>query len=845
MKDILEEFPPRPSSEMNPLRRVFLRALDSLVGDLRFASRYFARHQATVAIIVAVLALGTGANTMMFSLIQAEFRRPAPAVPDDPAHVRLWAQERPTTTTRWDLRPFTWPELQSLAQRSTIFTQVGAWTEDDLVLQAGDSAVARGINGQFVTPNYWSTVGVRLAAGQGFAPGTADSPDFTAIMSHAMATQLYGDPARAIGQKVLVNEVPLRLVGVAPARFQGAMKNMNAALWMPLGTRAAILRVPPRWMEQDAVLGAFARLAPGASRDQATALVAQVITASLPDSAARVGMARSAHVHTLYAPPPGDIGQNSVATFGVLMVTAVVVLLVSWMNVSSLMVAAAVGRRHEIAVRLSLGASRLRLLRQLVTESTALAIAGATLGLLVAWWALAAMGSAMGAGYDMTPDMGTFAFTFALAAGTGMLFGLSPALHAMRGVAGALRDAKVTSAGRARLQRGFVVGQIVLSQPLLVVLALLLWQLVTGYEPFAARTGERVIALGLGTMQTGAAGQREQAVDELVPRIAAHAGVAAAVPDAAGFDVRRIVAPDRVTRAAGDTVRTMVHLEGAAPGWFGIVDVPIVFGRDVALADSAAANRPIVIGSDLARALWGDVNPVGRVLASPSFRAGQDSISMTVVGVYDATAKLPEWAYGGPSGNVELRVFTAHGARWRRDRILVRTRGPAEPFLPELQSFMRQAAPSLPVTGVQTLAQADAEDYRFTLRMSGLALAGGLVALLLASLGLYGVVSLAVQQRTREIGIRIAVGAQPARVARAFLASGVRVGAIGLVIGLPVTVGAMAFGISRGVVNHEGLNPYATGAVIAAIMLIVASLATWLPARRAARVDPATTLRDD
>lgn len=220
---------------------------------------------------------------------------------------------------------------------------------------------------------------------------------------------------------------------------------------------------------------------------------------------------------------------------------------------------------------------------------------------------------------------------------------------------------------------------------------------------------------------------------------------------------------------------------------------------------------------------------------------------MTVVGVYDATAKLPEWAFGGPPGSpsVEVRIFTAHGGRWRRDRILVRTRGPAEPFLPELQSFMRQAAPSLPVTGIQTLAQADAEDYGFALRMSGLALGGGLVALLLASLGLYGVVSLAVQQRTREIGIRIAVGAHPALVARAFLASGVRVSVIGLAIGLPVTVGAMAFGISRGVINDEGLNPYATGAVIAAIMLIVAALATWMPARRAARVDPAMTLRDE
>jgi ABC-type antimicrobial peptide transport system permease subunit len=189
------------------------------------------------------------------------------------------------------------------------------------------------------------------------------------------------------------------------------------------------------------------------------------------------------------------------------------------------------------------------------------------------------------------------------------------------------------------------------------------------------------------------------------------------------------------------------------------------------------------------------------------------------------------------------RVFTAHGKHWRNDQILVRTRGPAEPFLPELQRFIRAQAPSLPVSSMLTLAQVDAQAYRDTLRGAMLAGAGGALALLLASLGLYGVVSLAVQQRTREIGIRIAVGAEPERVARMFLASGVRVSVIALLLGLPLSVVGLKLAIAQGIFIAPGVNAYAIGAGIAVLLLAVASAATWVPARRAARVDPATTLR--
>ena len=217
---------------------------------------------------------------------------------------------------------------------------------------------------------------------------------------------------------------------------------------------------------------------------------------------------------------------------------------------------------------------------------------------------------------------------------------------------------------------------------------------------------------------------------------------------------------------------------------------------------------------------------------------------MTVIGVYDATRRLPAMAGSGPPGSGDkMGVFTARGGQWRRDVILVRTRGPAEPFLPELQRFARARAPSLPVTSMLTLAQEDETKYREMLQMTALVGAAGAVALLLASLGLYGVIALAVRQRTREIGVRIALGAHPMRVARMFLASGVRASLLGLALGLPLSIAALKIGVSQGFAPPSVMSPYLIGAVIAFVLLAVASAATWVPARRAAGVDPARTLR--
>jgi putative ABC transport system permease protein len=825
--------------------------LHSLANDLRFAFRYFSRQKSTTAIIVAVLSLASGANILIFSVFQGRFLRPAAGVPEDPAHALVWMQERPTPAGSWDLIDLPGPQLRQLAERRETFASVAAWVEEYAILAGADSAGALNAPVTFVTPNFFTTLGVPITHGRNLLQETQGKADLSAVMAELHAEQLFGSPEQALGKRLLVNKVPVEIVGIAPRYFRGATRDdVEPVLFIPLSARSDLIGAPARWLDDDGshALRVFARLAPGASFEQATAVAQQVAIATLPDSASRVGMTRMAEVRHLGAMPPWDAGLEVVLTFTLIGALGILILLVGWMNVSALMVAAAVARRQEIAVRLALGASRFRIVRQLVTESTIISLVGAAGGSILAFWLLSMVVASDVNGMVLTPDVGTFAFVIVLAVVTGILFGLSPALHATRSVAGALRDSGHGSTGRSRLQRTLVVAQIALSQPLLVMLMILLQMVISDYQPIAPETSREVIGVTFRpNLDSAQAELGPQQVEHLIPRIAARPEVLAVVPAAAGFDVRGVHVPDREGRiAAGDTVPTSLHLEGAAPGWFGVLDVPIVLGRDVMLADTASTDRPVVIGVDLAQALYGDANPVGQILYSPPLRGqSQDSIAMTVVGVYDSRVKVPGMLWAGTSSrsSIPYRIYTAHGKAWQKGRVLIRTRGPAAGYLPDLQRFAIAEAPQLPISSIMTLQQMDEQEFRVTVRVSLLAALGGLIALTLASLGLYGVVALSVRQRTREIGIRIAVGAEPKQVARMFLRSGMKSAVIGLAIGLPVTLAALQVLIAQGEMRMSETLPAFVGVVIALLLLSVAAIATWIPARRAALVDPGVALR--
>jgi putative ABC transport system permease protein len=523
---------------------------------------------------------------------------------------------------------------------------------------------------------------------------------------------------------------------------------------------------------------------------------------------------------------------------------ALLILLVVCTNVSALLLGAAVARRREIAIRLSLGASRLRVVRQLITETSLIALAGGALGLTIYWWVLRLISwLGVGGGGSSTmaiaPDLGTVAFTAFIALGTGVVFGLSPALHATRlDVSTALRATGGGASSRSRLQRGFIVAQIVLTQPLLVGIGMVIG-IVTSNIGAGGDTplSQRIVRVQFGTY--GGAGSREQKltrIAELMGRIAALPGVEQVVPQAAGLDVGnwRVHAADRgVGPRAEETVRA--NLEGAAPGYFTFQNIRMLRGREFVAADTMGSEMAVVVENDFARGFWGAADPIGKRLEMTSPQNRQERRTAVVVGVFDTTGT----PLRGPG-----RVYTANGADWRKDSYLVRTRGPGTAVIPTLTTLARTTIPDIPVNenGIATLEQLDRIERNDVLRVSAAATAGGIVALLLASIGLYGVVALGVRQRHREIGVRVALGARPGQVIAMFFMTGVRLSLVGVVLGLPLSVVALYL-IATQFSQQVPLNMPVIGLAIAVAVVAVAALASWIPARRAAVVDPLVAIR--
>jgi len=830
------------------------RWIESCAADIRFAMRYFSRTPLTAITLVLVLSLGIGVNSAIFSFMQLLTMRSAPGVAADDALVRVRGIVLWRAGGRLRPRDFSMPELNAIAARRETFASVAGWAAEQMVLDVGDGSEPRVLRGHFVTPNYFATLGVRPALGPGLPAGrTDDAPgaELAVVVAHALWDELGGDTA-VIGRVVRMNGVPVRVVGVAAPRFQGpiAGPDYGASLWVPLAARAPLVRSTPQALtsRDSTLLQAVARLTPNTTVEKATSVVRVVAAAWVPnDAAARdaagareAGGRRDAYEYTSdVVPLRGDmeLGAEYAVAFALAGTGALLILLIACTNVSALLVGAGVARRREIAIRLSLGASRRRLVRQLVTESSLIALAGGALGLMTYWSIIRLLAWEFG-DPGIGPDLVTVGFTAFIALGTGVVFGLSPALHATRlDVSNALKDAGGGATSRSRLQRAFIVAQIGLTQPLLVGLAMVIG--ITMSEFGSARVGDpladRVTRINFGARgeSNGSPNANHARVRDVMNRVARLPGVERVVPEPAGFDVAnfRVHAADRGSgHRAEEVVRT--QLEGTAPGYFAFQNIPMLLGRDLVADDTAGRDMAVVIGSDLARGFWGPVDPIGKRLEVASRRLTGGTTAV-VVGVFDTT-RVPTRGAG--------RVYTAHGARWRKDAYLIRMRGPGTAIVPSVRQLARAAIPDIPIYRIATLEQIARRERRDVMLVSASASGGGLLALLLASIGLYGVVALAVRQRHREIGIRVALGARPRQVITMFFASGLRLSVLGIVLGLPLSVVALHL-LTSSFGERVPLNLPLVGAAIAAVVIAVASLATWIPARRAAGVDPLVAIR--
>jgi predicted permease len=658
-----------------------------------------------------------------------------------------------------------------------------------------------------------------------------------------------------MGKTIRVNDVTARIVGVAPERFTSATRMSGTRIvWLPRDARAAVLRSTSNALasRDTALLVAFARLRPGVDMDQASAAMQvasnRAVAQMTPDSTPSVYTAdvvplrragRSDARHTMEA-------LQVAAAFGTI---ALLILIVACTNVSAIAVGAAVARRHEIAVRMSLGASRARVIRQLLTESVLLAVAGGALGLLIYWSATSVIAAQITES-DVNPDLGTVAFTMLFALGTGIVFGLSPALHATNQSVGEVLKDSASVTKRSRLQRVFVVAQIAFTQPLLVGLAMMLG-IVTMETRGEWRDGlDNRIALMKLYPRTRNEAETRMTLERVDARLAEVPGVVQVVRGTEGFRNTVVsVHPEDRGSSTRATKPISVHLEGGSPNYFALLGVPIVRGRELTRADTVrgmpttwqygasrtirppTGDQTVVIGSDVARDLWAGGDPLGKRFIE-TLRDGQTRM-FTVVGVFDAS-------YATPRGSgVRFYVMSNRAG----DTYLIRTAGPASALLGTIRAAVRSELPTSPIERLETLRQREEANALETNQITASAAGGGLLALLLASIGLYGVVALAVTQRRREIGVRMALGARATQVVAMLFSSGVRLSLLGLALGLPLSIVALRMLADQA--HFPKTSAIAVGGAIAFAVISVASLATWIPARRAASIDPVSALRSE
>lgn len=817
--------------------------LDAIHADMRYAFRQFGRRRLATLTMVAVLAFGMSISTILFSFLHSYATAPPPGVPHADDMVRIRGSQM-TAARGLGSRAATHEEMEQYMTLTDHFRMAGGWRDEYLPIGAtGDDAAHDGV-ATFVTESYFDVVGVRPVLGRAPAPAefTGESA-LVAVIGDVAWERLFARSPDVLGRTVVVYGVPLTVVGVAPPRFQGMSNLSEVKIWAPLPALPQVL--PSAALDAEAYRVA-ARLQPGVTSAMASAAVHAVAqrmdAAPTYDDQERT---LAADVVPLRA-ASGDVNWESDMWRMALVLggLALVVLLVTCTNVSALLAGIAITRRREVAIRLSLGAGRPRIVRQLLTENVLLATLAATVALAIVYAvqrAALALIPVMPIGIGLSVPATLFTFGVALA--VGLLFGLSPALHATRlAVAGALRDSSSAIAGaQARLQRGLVVAQIALTQPLAVIVAAMLMMIALLYQQEGlTRSADHIVALRMRPQAEASLTEATETMRRLRQRLEATPGIITAAPDTryggrlSGYTAHP---QDRVRTGPEDGVR--LEITHVPAGWFELVGTPLTLGSTFAASDTTSLEgphpSPIVIGDELARRLWPGANPLGRRLQQAA-NVAQPGPVFTVVGVYDE-------ASGDDVDEDGFEVFVPPApAQLAAPALLVRTSTRAEPLFPAIRATVRAATPGMMLTGMRTFADMEDEERRtYVLTTSMLAVAG-LLTLALTAIGLYAVVALSVGQRTNEIAVRMAIGARARAIVQGFVGQGVRLGAIGLVIGLPLSMLALSVVTSLADVG-QSLSWTLVIAVASSGVLTVATAAAWMPAQRAAMVDPATVLR--
>jgi predicted permease len=824
--------------------------MGSLLNDARFGARLLARNPALTLVAVLSLGLGIGANTTIFTLINEVFLKPMPLrEPSRLVGVFTTDERNRDAGFFGNANPVSRLNFEDFRDRNQVFEGLAAAAFIGVGISEGQGEPEQ-VFGQIVTDNYFSLLGPAMAAGRGFTPGTDRTPGAApeAVLSYGLWQRRFGGDPGMIGRTITLNGHAYTVVGVTGEAFRGTGAIGGPAVWVPFSmyreATSGFLR--ETWDSRRAlVFQVVGRLAAGVSLDAAGANLAAIaasLAADFPDDNRGRGVAVQPLADAALSPNPAQRRQFGAAG-GLLMAIVGLVLLVASANVANLLLARASARRQEIAVRVSLGAGRGRLIRQLLVESLMLGLLGGAVGLLAASWSRAALLALRppflpADALDLPMDWRVLSFTGVVAIGTGLLFGLFPALQFSRpDLAVELKDRSSQPSGSGRrvtVRNALVVGQVALSMVALMCAGLFLRSLGNARQIDPGFDAARLAVLSFDLASRGL--PQDAAVDrqrEILERarsfpVVEQAALANATPLFGGGFARTVFQEGQ--DASDPRAGRFVQITVTGDDYFETMGIPLLRGRDFGPADTPDAPQVVIVNETMARRFWPGEDAIGR-----RFRfSGQDQLT-EVVGVardskYNFIGEDPQPHLYQPLRQAPQAAVT----------VILRTDNP-EAALGTVRSAVQQMEPTLPLTGVFTMA-AIFEQALWAARL-GATLLGvfGLLALALAAVGVYGVMAYSVSQRTREIGVRLALGASVGRVQRQVLVQGLLLTGAGVIAGL---AGGVA--LSRLVVGLlYDVSPYdpVTLTALPAILLAVAALAIYVPARRASRVDPVVALR--
>ncbi len=825
--------------------------METFVNDLKFAFRMLVKSPLVTTVAVSSLALGIGANTTIFTLINAVFLRGLAVKDADRIAIVYTTDEKQAGTSPFgNLSPVSRPNFEDLRDQNEIFTDITNVIFVGASLSSSDSEPEQ-IGGQMVSASYFDALGVEFDLGRGFLPDEDDTPGThpVVVLSYNFWTRRFGQDQSIVGKTVTMNRQAMTVVGVAPEGFIGTFAIGNPDFWVPTMMHDVFLTGALRqWFEDRRALltAIYGRLKPEVGIEEAKAALS-VLGNNLSAEYPVDNEGRSFTMLTLdQASIPPQLRENFVRAGGLLMTVVGLVLLIACANVANILLGRASARRKEVAIRLSLGAARGRLVRQLLTESVVLSILGGFFGLLVAYWGRSAIWSFRppfldDSPLDLTFDVTVLVFTLALSVLTGLLFGLVPALQFSRPQI--VDDLKPQAEGSVGGSRGLgfknllVVAQVALSLVALIGSGLFLRSLGKAMEIDPGFETENVAMMNFNVGRLGYEPARgEPFFTGVLERATAVPGVESAtlttnVPLWNGLGMMRTVLVEgRAADADNNGILTPVCT--VEPTYFETLNVPIIAGRALSEIDRQGAPNAVVINETTAKRFWPDENPVGRRFHF----FGQDEIIREVVGV----AKTIKYQTVGE--DAQAYIYMPRLQNYQPGMSLViRAAGPLDSVLATVRNEVQQLDRALPITNVQTMGeimQLGLWPARMAASLLGVL---GFLALLLASIGIYGVMSYTVSQRNREIGIRMALGAERSEVLVLFLKQSMLLVAVGAVIGL---VAAGFAGHMIGSLLYD-VSPVdlPTFALTTLVLAVVALVASFIPARRATAVDPVVVLR--